>query len=109
MAYAIYSQVYLAIALDEEEKIFKIGETTNITRRQKQLKDFEICLWADLRTNKKADRLFVESYLRIKILEYADIRLLGYDYFSYTDEKVYKEILDNFEKWVGEAIEILPT
>lgn len=108
MAYAVYSQVYLAIALDEEEKIFKIGETTNVTRRQKQLKDFEICLWADLTTDSKADRLFIESYLRIKILEYSDIRLLGQDYFSYTDTKVYNEILDSFEKWVKEAMEILP-
>ena len=109
MAYANYSQVYLAISLDEEEKIFKIGETTNIARRQMQLKDFEICLWADLKSQSKADRLFVESYLRIKILENADIRLLGYDYFSYTDKKVYNEILDNFEKWVKEAIALLPT
>ena len=109
MAYAVYSQVYLAIALDEEEKIFKIGETTNIARRQMQLKDFEICLWADLKSQSKADRLFVESYLRIKILEHSDIRLLGYDYFSYTDEKIYNEILDNFEKWVTEAIRLLPT
>ena len=109
MAYAVYSQVYLAIALDEEEKIFKIGETTNVARRQKQLKDFEICLWADLITESKANRLFIESYLRIKILEYSDIRLLGHDYFSYTDTKVYNEILDNFEKWVKEAMKILPT
>lgn len=109
MAYANYSQVYLAIPLDEEEKIFKIGETTNITRRQMQLKDFEICLWADLKSQSKADRLFVESYLRIKILENADIRLLGYDYFSYTDKNIYNEILDNFEKWVKEAIALLPT
>ena len=99
----------LQLHLMMTKKIFKIGETTNIARRQKQLKDFEICLWADLKTNKKADRLFIESYLRIKILEYADIRLLGQDYFSYTDTKVYNEILDNFEKWVGEAIKILPT
>ena len=97
MAYAVYSQVYLAISLDEDEKIFKIGETTNIARRQMQLKDFEICLWADLKSQSKADRLFVESYLRIKILEHTDIRLLGQDYFSYTDTKIYNEILDNFE------------
>lgn len=108
MAYAKYSQVYLAIPLDEEERIFKIGETTNIARRQRQLKDLEICYWIDLSTDNRADRLFIESYLRIKILEYTDTRLIGSDYFSYTNEQTYNEVLNNFETWVKQAQKILP-
>lgn len=107
MAYAKYSQVYLAVSLDEETKIFKIGETTNIARRQKQIPDFEICLWEDLQDNDKASRLFIESYLRIKILQFSDIRLIGMDYFSYSDNQKFQIVLDNFEKWVKEAVTIL--
>ena len=107
MGYGYYSEIYFAIHL-ENEKMMKIGETTNGRRRQNQLnkEDYYITRCFDVEGGEAA-RLFVESYLRMKLLKTNRVAQLRKDYFMCDCLETRKEFQDCFYSWVKEAHEIL--
>lgn len=109
MGYAIRSEIYFAVDATDFCNI-KIGETTNSNRRQGQLqycitRSVGLTEYNDSRYD-KAKRLFIESYIRAKMLKRKDCRLTGEDYFTTTNAKTAEEIEELFVNWVEEAEEV---
>jgi hypothetical protein len=108
MAYKTYSEVYYALSIDNP-KIFKIGETTNARRREHQLfvsERFHIVYSRNIGGN-KATRLFVESYLRIKIQKLPFVRTEKLDYFVCEQETDIKTLKELFKIYLEEALQII--
>lgn len=84
---------------DNAEMLFKIGETCQaIEKRIGQIHAFGLrCL--KLNNDTKAQRLFIESYVRLKLSEY--YKNLGNDYFLYYSQNILNPEFRN-----SEAIEI---
>lgn len=109
MAYGIYSEVYFAIGLSKSIISFKIGETTNARRRNKQLVGFDICETFSLPYGKddQADRLLVESYIRQRMERDLKLDRFSTDCFvcSNLEEREYAH--SYFIQLFHEALEIL--
>ena len=98
------SAVYWAIKIkdfDPDRPSLKIGETTNIRRRNSQLEDYHILNFVEV-DNNLSTRLFIESYLRSKIFSYTNVEHFKTDYFSCPRE-VYLQVNEHFVEWVHEA------
>jgi hypothetical protein len=112
MAYATYSEVYYANTSPNElygnKILVKIGETTNICRRNKQLASVSMATWYSLERTvcgyNYSARLFVESYLRVKVGKLPGVEPCSTDYFLLPDKATDTLILQNFALWVQEAI-----
>lgn len=104
MAYGCYSEVYYAEHLEIRTAI-KIGETTNARRRSNQLlqEDYLILQSLDIGGG-ECERLFVESFLRMKILKTQKARRIRKDYFNCADLDTVEFIKSHFQEWVMEAI-----
>lgn len=110
MSYGIYNEVYFAVRLDKEgEGWFKIGETSNARRRSNQLYYNEgYCVTESYNLfGDEANRLFVESYLRVKIELTGKVQRVGKDYFLCKSKENRDEFKKFFSSWVKEAEEIL--
>lgn len=106
MGYGVYSEIYLAI---NNNNNIKIGETTNINRRQKQLdkEGYEIIKFRSINGG-KAERLFFESYLRLFLYSLdCAIPYHGLDYFIMSNTKNIDFIIENFDIIINEAEDIL--
>ena len=105
MSYGIFSEIYLAI----NNNNIKIGETTNINRRQKQLdkEGYEIIKFRSINGG-KAERLFFESYLRLFLYSLdCAIPYHGLDYFIISNTENINFIIENFDIIINEAEDIL--
>lgn len=109
MSYGTYSEVYLAIN-NENKHYFKIGETINARWRGKQLRTYAITNYFELEkfyhykygefANNKTMRLFIESYLRARILKaYPGVTLQGNDYFISEANELLIIFQKNFNVW----------
>ena len=90
---------YIAITLDNIN-IIKIGETgRNIKERTKELqkKGYIIVKTFDKTTN-RAERLLIESGLRITLLKKENTQILKDDYFI-TSMDVIMDIIENFDNY----------
>ena len=107
MSYASYSEVYFAIST-VIDNYFKIGETTNSSRRGSQLeKDgFRIIMALDVPED-YAERLFVESYLRARISATGKACRIRTDYFQADDANTVDWMAKHFNTWVKEAVRLL--
>lgn len=106
MSYGIFSEIYLAI---DNNNGIKIGETTNTNRRQKQLdKEGYKIIKAQYVPFEKVGRLFIESYLRL-FLHSLDciVPYRGLDYFIASSRENVDFIIENFDKIVNKATNIL--
>lgn len=97
---AVYNSYnYIAITLDNINRI-KIGETgRDIEKRKKELqkKRYIIIKTFDKTTN-RAQRLFVESGLRITLLKNENTQIIKDDYFI-TSMDVIMDIIENFHNY----------
>ena len=107
MAYGYYSEVYYAENLTIKTCI-KIGETTNARRRANQLlqEDYLITQSLDIGGG-EGERLFVESFLRMKILKTQKAQRIRKDYFDCADVDTVAFIKAHFQEWVEEAIKTM--
>lgn len=109
MSYGKFSEVYYAESWDKDcPMMIKIGETDNARRRARQLEreGYFITQSIDV-TDGKAARLFVESYVRMCILNTNRVNQIGNDYFQCHDLDVKMYIESSFNAWVYEAEHIL--
>ena len=110
MAYGKFSEIYLAECWGsgDDNLMIKIGETDNARRRAKQLeRDFyDITQTIDV-SDGKAARLFIESYVRMRVLLTNQVVNIRTDYFKCDSIDVKMHIIVNFAKWVNEAENIL--
>lgn len=112
MAYATYSEVYYANSTPnkfyDNKILVKIGETTNVCRRSKQLESVSMATWCSLESTacgyNYSARLFVESYLRVKVCKLPGVEISSTDYFWLPNKETDTLILKNFTIWVQEAI-----
>lgn len=113
MAYGEYSEVYYANnsrpnTYYHNKILVKIGETTNVRRRSRQLEDVSIATWCSLEGTvcgyDYCARLFIESYLRAKVRKLPGVEHSSTDYFWLPDKATDTLILKNFTIWVQEAI-----
>lgn len=103
MAYGCYSEIYIAINV-EDKTFIKIGETTNARRRNRQLKEDGFKVYESIEVGHgESCRLFIESYLRIK-LESLNIKRIKRDYFYCKHNTISDFVLNNFEVWVDDAL-----
>lgn len=108
MSYGYYSEVYFAESLSTSTHI-KIGETTNARRRSNQLfkeRNYWITDSMDIGGD-EAKRLFVESFLRLQIMETYHAQRVGKDYFVCSDAETAQAIKMHFREWVLDALVIL--
>ena len=97
------SIVYLAINNNNND-IIKIGETSDLKRRTKQLKkqDYTVIQWVE--TYHPVDcRLFVESSLRAILSNSHHIHQYKKDYF-YTPKEKTTIVQKNFKTWVNDLV-----
>lgn len=107
MSYGYYSEVYFAINYRSSNYI-KIGETTNARRRANQLFTEDYLLVDSLEVGgDQAERLFVESFLRMKILKTCKVQQVRKDYFVCEDGDTAKFVQTHFQQWVSEALLII--
>lgn len=97
---------------DELQKI-KIGETSNLTGRKNKLRrdgDCTIVNYIEWEGT-KAQRFFVESYVRMKIENsYSkNVTHFGNDHFKCSNSKIIKAIANHFEQWALEGLELSKT
>jgi hypothetical protein len=105
---AIYLVKYM-IAIDDTVTI-KIGETANLSSRRSHL-DWYLFLEAYEAPYNKEQRLFLESYVRLKIsTKYKGmVNLEGNDHFRCINKEVYCAIKNDFENIFNEAQKALDT
>ena len=105
--YATYSEVYFAVST-ETDVYFKIGETTNSSRRARQLEKEGYFITQTLDVPEDyAERLFVESYLRARISATGKASRFRTDYFQTDSANTVDWMAKHFNVWVREAITLL--
>jgi hypothetical protein len=105
MSYGYYSEIYFAESVETSVGI-KIGETTNARRRSNKLFQ-ERNYWVTDSLEVGGDdarRLFIESYLRLKIAQNYPAQRIGKDYFVCRDAETAQAIKRHFREWVIDAL-----
>ena len=110
MSYGKYSEVYIARNINERNLI-KIGETSNSSRRNGQLKNYNIVYNAymhECNPSSKAIRQFVEAYLRVYLSNDTIQTIVSQiegtdDYFYCKDEQVADKIITELKNVIDIA------
>lgn len=109
-AFCEHNNNYTSEEVKDELQKIKIGETSNLTRRKNDLRrdgDCTIVNYIEWEGT-KAQRFFVESYVRMKIENsYSkNVTHFGNDHFKCSNSKIIKAIANHFEQWALEGLEL---
>lgn len=100
------SYVYIAFGTDEDVKTWvKIGQTTDPWSRNRQLNGFRIIDAVNVGGD-SALRLFIESYLRLKLASAPFTTRVKDDYFICQEKTQVDFLITQFQSYVQEAIQI---